>query len=97
QYRSSIPTRRSSDLYRDGKTARVLLSRYIGTGKLREFCFPAISGRENCASFAFPLYERASREISSNLNKIDFVNSTRSLPRPSLDRKSTRLNSSHQI
>src|SRR5882762_4429689 len=43
-------------LYRDGKTARVLLSRYIGTGKLREFCFPAISGRENCASFAFPLY-----------------------------------------
>src|SRR3989454_2187508 len=43
-------------LYRDGKTARVLLSRYIGTGKLREFCLPAISGRENCASFAFPLY-----------------------------------------
>ena len=28
----------------------------LGTGKLREFCFPAISGRENCASFAFPLY-----------------------------------------
>src|SRR2546425_1193029 len=28
----------------------------FGTGKLREFCFPAISGRENCASFAFPLY-----------------------------------------
>src|SRR3989454_12819637 len=43
-------------LYRDGKTARVLLSRYIGTGKLREFCLPAISGRENCASFAFPPY-----------------------------------------
>ena len=43
-------------LYRDGKIARVLLSRYIGTGKLREFWFPAISGRENCASFAFPLY-----------------------------------------
>src|SRR5437870_6303989 len=31
-------------------------TRYIGTGKLREFCFPDISGRENCASFAFPLY-----------------------------------------
>src|SRR5438128_1321866 len=27
-------------IYRDGKTARVLLSRYIGTGKLREFGVP---------------------------------------------------------
>src|SRR5207245_9016074 len=46
----------SFPLYRDGKTGRLLLSRYIGAGKLREFCLPAISGRENCASFAFPLY-----------------------------------------
>src|SRR6266446_3849149 len=43
-------------LYRDGKTARVLVPRYIGTGKLRDFCFPAISGWENCATFTFPLY-----------------------------------------
>src|SRR5207244_2332140 len=43
-------------IYRDGKTARLLLSRYIGTGKLREFCLPDMSGRENCASFAFPIY-----------------------------------------
>ena len=35
-------------LYRDGKTARVLLSRYIGTGKLREFWRPAISALQNC-------------------------------------------------
>src|SRR2546428_9544285 len=47
-------------LYRDGKTARVLLSRYIGTGKLREFCFPAISGRENCGCCcALPKYPRS--------------------------------------
>src|SRR3989442_13009167 len=43
-------------IYRDGKTARGLLSRYIGMKKLREFCLPDISGRENCASFAFPIY-----------------------------------------
>ena len=35
-------------LYRDGKTARVLLSRYIGTGKLREFWRPEISALQNC-------------------------------------------------
>ena len=31
----------------------------FGTGKLREFCFPAISGRENCASFGVPKYPRS--------------------------------------
>ena len=35
-------------IYRDGKTARVLLSRYIGTGKLREFWRPDISALQNC-------------------------------------------------
>src|SRR5438876_386423 len=45
-------------LYRDGKTARVLLSRYIGTKKVREFCLRDISGRENCVSFGVPIYPR---------------------------------------
>src|SRR3989449_9775924 len=43
-------------LCRESKTVRLVLARYIGTGKLRDFCFPAISGQENCATFAFPLY-----------------------------------------
>src|SRR3989442_9123730 len=43
-------------IYRDEKTARVLLSRYIGMKKLRDFCLPDISRRENCATFAFPIY-----------------------------------------
>src|SRR5882762_8526691 len=46
-------------LYRDGKIARVLLSRYIGTGKLREFWRPEISALQNCVSFAFPKYPRS--------------------------------------
>src|SRR5437016_9585097 len=54
-------------IYRDGKTARLLPSRYIGTGKLRDFCLPDISGRENCASFAFPIYRdgKTARVLSS--------------------------------
>src|SRR5882762_9107760 len=32
-------------IFRDAKTARVLLSRYIGTGKLREFWRPEISAQ----------------------------------------------------
>ena len=35
-------------IYRDEKTARLLLSRYIGTGKLREFWRPDISALQNC-------------------------------------------------
>src|SRR2546427_151776 len=35
-------------IYRDEKIARVLLSRYIGTGKLREFWRPDISALQNC-------------------------------------------------
>src|SRR5437667_158608 len=46
-------------IYRDGKTARLLPSRYIGTGKLRDFCLPDISGRENCVSFGVPIYPRS--------------------------------------
>ena len=62
-------------LYRDGKIARVLLSRYIGTGKLRESCFPAISGRENCASFGVPIYR---------IDKTAFVVPSRNIRAPKL-------------